>query len=145
MKEKLMSILDLRRFDPRRSLKTAGYTVSSEKGLTLVEIIVVLMMIGIIGAFVGGKVFKAGDKAKAELTRAKLNSLKEPIYMFQMRSNTLPGDLKAAEADDTKDAWGREVQYRVIESGRSYELRSMGADGRDGGSGADADIIVTGP
>ena len=140
MKEKLLSVLD-----PRRSWKTPRRPGSHERGLTLVEIIVVLMMIGIIGAFVGGKVFKAGDKAKAELTRAKLNSLKEPVYMFQMRNNNLPSDLKAAEADDSKDAWGREVQYRVIENGRSYELRSLGADGRDGGSGADADIIVTGP
>lgn len=140
MKERLLNILD-----PRRTLPCGARCGSSERGLTLVEIIVVLMMIGIIGAFVGGKVFKAGDKAKAELTRAKLNSLKEPIYMFQMRNNTLPNDLKSAEADDTKDAWGREVQYRIIESGRSYELRSQGADGRDGGSGSDADVIVTGP
>jgi general secretion pathway protein G len=103
------------------------------------------MMVGIIGAFVGGRVFKAGDRAKAELTRAKLNSLKEPIYMFQMRNNTLPSDLKTAEAEDTKDAWGKEVVYRVIDSGRSYELRSLGSDGREGGSGADADIVVTGP
>lgn len=140
MKERILSVID-----PRRSSTFTGIRQCSEKGLTLVEIIVVLMMIGIIGAFVGGKVFKAGDKAKAELTRAKLNSLKEPIYMFQMRNNTLPSDLKTAEAEDTKDAWGREVQYRIIESGRSYELRSQGADGRDGGSGADADIVVTGP
>jgi general secretion pathway protein G len=129
--------------DPRR--KTSRHYSSSEKGLTLIEIIVVLMMVGIIGAFIGGKVFKAGDKAKAELTRAKLNSLKEPIYMYQMRNNALPSDLKTAEAEDTKDAWGKEVQYRIVDSGRSYELRSLGGDGRDGGSGADADITVTGP
>jgi general secretion pathway protein G len=140
MKEIFIAILD-----PRRRLSGAQARQSNERGLTLIEIIVVLMMVGIIGAFVGGKVFKAGDKAKAELTRAKLNSLKEPIYMFQMRNNTLPADLKTAEAEDTKDAWGKEVSYRVIDSGRSYELRSLGSDGREGGSGADADIVVTGP
>jgi general secretion pathway protein G len=140
MIQKLLSIID-----PRRTQNIQRMPHSAERGLTLVEIIVVLMMIGIIGAFVGGKVFKAGDKAKAELTRAKLNSLKEPIYMFQMRSNTLPSDLKTAEAEDTKDAWGREVQYRIVDSGRSYELKSLGGDGREGGSGADADIVVTGP
>ena len=140
MRETFLSILD-----PRRRLALGSGKVLAQRGLTLVEIIVVLMMIGIIGAFVGGKVFKAGDKAKAELTRAKLNALKEPIYMYQMRFNALPTDLKTAEADDTKDAWGREVSYRIVDGGGRYELRSLGADGRDGGSSTDADIIVAGP
>jgi len=139
MKVELISLID-----PRRRLNLATRN-SSERGLTLVEIMVVLLLLGLVFAFVGGKVFKAGDKAKAELTRTKLLSIKEPIYMFQMRNNSLPQDLKAAEADDTKDAWGRDVQYRPLDSGRTYELKSLGADGRDGGSGADADIVVTGP
>ncbi|MFN4894264.1 MAG: type II secretion system protein GspG [Pseudomonadota bacterium] len=139
MKLTLLSFLD-----PRKRFCDVRFVKSSERGLTLIEIIVVLMMVGIIGAFIGGKVFKAGDKAKAELTRAKLNSLKEPIYIYQMRNSALPQSLAQAEADDTKDAWGREVQYRVMD-GRGYEIRSLGGDGRDGGSGADADIVVTGP
>jgi general secretion pathway protein G len=139
MKDRLLTFID-----PRIALNIRSAKDASQRGLTLIEIIVVLMMVGIIGAFIGGKVFKAGDKAKAELTRAKLNSLKEPIYIFQMRNSTLPQSLAQAEADDTKDAWGREIQFRVMD-GRGYELRSLGGDGRDGGSGADADIIVTGP
>jgi general secretion pathway protein G len=139
MKDRLLKIID-----PRSTLLAQTNAGSKERGLTLIEIIVVLMMVGIIGAFIGGKVFKAGDKAKAELTRAKLNSLKEPIYIFQMRNSSLPQTLAQAEADDIKDAWGRDVQYRVMD-GRAYELRSLGGDGRDGGTGADADIVVTGP
>ena len=139
MKDRLLTFID-----PRIALNIPSGKDASQRGLTLIEIIVVLMMVGIIGAFIGGKVFKAGDKAKAELTRAKLNSLKEPIYIFQMRNSTLPQSLAQAEADDTKDAWGREIQFRVMD-GRGYELRSLGGDGRDGGTGADADIIVTGP
>lgn len=140
MRSRIISILD-----PRTRLALTQRAGALERGLTLVEIMVVLLLIGAVFAFVGGRVFKAGDKAKAELTRAKLASLKEPIYMFQMRNNSLPQDLKSADADDTKDSWGHEVQYRPLDGGRSYELKSLGADGRDGGSGADADIIVTGP
>jgi general secretion pathway protein G len=139
MKDKLVKFID-----PRITLNLRTSRGTSQRGLTLIEIIVVLMMVGIIGAFIGGKVFKAGDKAKAELTRAKINSLKEPIYIFQMRNSTLPQSLAQAEADDTKDAWGRDIQFRVMD-GRSYELRSLGGDGKDGGTGADADIVVTGP
>jgi general secretion pathway protein G len=139
MKDKLVKFID-----PRITLNMRTSRGASQRGLTLIEIIVVLMMVGIIGAFIGGKVFKAGDKAKAELTRAKINSLKEPIYIFQMRNSTLPQSLAQAEADDTKDAWGRDIQFRVMD-GRGYELRSLGGDGKDGGTGADADIVVTGP
>jgi general secretion pathway protein G len=139
MKDKLVKFID-----PRITLNLRTSRGTSQRGLTLIEIIVVLMMVGIIGAFIGGKVFKAGDKAKAELTRAKINSLKEPIYIFQMRNSTLPQSLAQAEADDTKDAWGRDIQFRVMD-GRGYELRSLGGDGKDGGTGADADIVVTGP
>ena len=140
MRARIISILDPRLRSPRHKQKG-----QLERGLTLIEIMVVLLLIGAVFAFVGGRVFKAGDKAKAELTRAKLASLKEPIYMYQMRNNQLPQDLRAADAEDTKDSWGREVVYRALDGGRSYELKSLGADGRDGGSGADADIIVTGP
>jgi general secretion pathway protein G len=139
MKDKLVKFID-----PRITLNMRTSRGASQRGLTLIEIIVVLMMVGIIGAFIGSKVFKAGDKAKAELTRAKINSLKEPIYIFQMRNSTLPQSLAQAEADDTKDAWGRDIQFRVMD-GRGYELRSLGGDGKDGGTGADADIVVTGP
>jgi general secretion pathway protein G len=141
MRSQIISILD-----PRTRLPSPNrHKGALERGLTLVEIMVVLLLIGAVFAFVGGRVFKAGDKAKAELTRAKLASIKEPIYMYQMRNNQLPSDLRAAEADDTKDSWGREIQYRALDGGRSYELKSLGADGRDGGSGADADIVITGP
>jgi hypothetical protein len=62
-----------------------------------------------------------------------------------MRNNALPNDIKALENADTTDAWGRQITYRVLDGGRGYEMRSLGADGKEGGSGAGADIIVTGP
>ncbi len=92
-----------------------------------------------------GRVFKAGDKAKAQATVVKMEQLKGSIGIFQMKTNALPRDLKEAEVDDAADSWGREIQYRPVDGTRTYELRSLGADGRDGGSGADADIKVTGP
>lgn len=128
----------------RNAQSLSGLKRCSERGLTLIEIMVVLVIIGLISTVLFGKIFKGGDKAKAELTRTKLMSLKEPIYLYQMRNNALPQDLRTAEAEDITDAWGKDVTFRVLD-GRKYELKSLGADGRDGGSGADADIVVTGP
>lgn len=41
------------------------------------------------------------------------------------------------------DAWDRPVSYSVDEDGRRYELRSLGADRRPGGDGADGDLEIT--
>jgi general secretion pathway protein G len=59
--------------------------------------------------------------------------------------NKLPPDLRSANIEDDKDGWGQPYQYQVVDGGRSYEIRSLGADGRAGGTGADADISIKGP
>lgn len=117
----------------------------TQKGLTLIEILVVLAIIGIAMGFLVKNVFSMGDEAKASLTRTKMDAAKGPLYLYQMRNNTLPQDLRALESVDATDAWNRPIQYRLLDGGRSYELRSLGSDGREGGSGAGADITVTGP
>jgi general secretion pathway protein G len=131
--------------DPRRKLSTRPTRSANQMGLTLIEIIVVLMLVGIIGSFVTGRVFSAGDKAKAQLTRTKMNQMQGDINMYQLANNALPSNLAAADVTDATDAWGRDVSYRVTNGGRSYELKSLGADGKDGGTGGSADIVVTGP
>lgn len=120
---------------------------SGERGLTLVEIIVVLVILAVLMSWLGGKLFSMGASAKADVTRLKLQGLKQNIYLYQMRNNQLPQDLKSAGASDAdlNDAWGNPVQYRALDGNRSYELKSLGADGRDGGSGADEDITLKGP
>jgi general secretion pathway protein G len=116
-----------------------------ERGLTLIEILVVLGIIGLVLGFLVKNVFNMGESAKASLSKTKLEAIKGPLYLYQLQNNTLPQDLKSLSAVDTEDAWGKQVQYKILDGGRSYELKSLGADGREGGSDANADIIVKGP
>jgi general secretion pathway protein G len=127
-----------------RSIRAA---LREEKGLTLVEIIIVLIILALVMSFLTKNLFKASSQAKAQLSEQMLNRLKEPLLMFQLKNNQLPGDLSAAgiEQEDLKDSFGNPIQYRLLDGGRSYELKSLGADGREGGSGADLDIVVKGP
>lgn len=120
-------------------------TPMNQRGLTLIEILVVLGIIGLVLGFLVKNVFNMGDQAKAALAKTKLEGIKGPLYLYQLQNNTLPQDLKSLSAVDTEDAWGRTVQYKILDGGRSYELKSLGADGKDGGSDANADIIVKGP
>lgn len=131
----------------RRGAKRAATVARDEKGLTLVEIIIVLIILALVMSFLTKNLFKASSQAKAELSSQMLARLKEPLLMYQLKNNTLPGDLGAAGVsdDDLMDAFGTRIQYRLLDGGRSYELKSLGADGKDGGSGPDQDIVLKGP
>lgn len=127
-------------------------------GLTLVEIMIVLIILAIVMATIGSRIIGSGDKAKAQLTVLKMEQLKADIEQFQLRYNSLPssledlvscgdktgsGCLPITEKESLEDAWGTQMTFQS--SGRTYKITSLGADGQSGGSGADADITVDGP
>lgn len=134
---------------------------TSQAGLTLVEIIVVLAILGMIMAFVGRAIFSRGEKAKYELNRLQMEKVKSHIGQYQLRYNNLPPSLQsllscdqntgpgclpiADSADDLKDAWGTPFIYATDGSGRSYSLKSLGADRREGGTDVNTDPVITGP
>jgi hypothetical protein len=97
-------------------------------------------------SWLGGKLFGQKDKAMVGSTNLKLNDLKLSIMEYQLRTNSLPQDLRAlGEADASiTDGWAAPIQYRALDA-RTYELKSFGADGKEGGTGVNADIIITGP
>lgn len=126
----------------------------------MVEIIVVLIILSIVITFLASRVFGAGDKAKADITRLKMKELKSAIEQFQLRYNTLPASLESLTQcteetgpgcipivgkDSLRDAWNNPFQFIREGDGRSYRIRTLGADGREGGEGVDYDAVETGP
>lgn len=116
-----------------------------ERGLTLIEVIIVLIIVGSIGAYVANKVFNSLGRANAMQTRTIMMDIKGSILQFQALNSQLPSDLRSAGVVEEKDKWGMPIQYRQLDGGRSYELLSLGADKKPGGTGNDEDIVVTGP
>ena len=134
--------------------------IKEERGLTLVEIIVVLSILAVAMTVLGGKIFGAGQAAKAQLNQVKMQKLKDAIGQFQLRYNKLPSSLEAlikgdsgqgnafipvAQEDDLRDSWGRNFQFALENGGRTFKVTTLGADGVAGGSGADFDATITGP
>jgi general secretion pathway protein G len=142
-----------------RAEKNKPLHLNSETGLTFLEIMIVLIIVGVIMATFGSRLLGAGDKAKADLTRISMTQLKQDIEQFQLRYNSLPSSLEdlvkcnqltgnactpITKDASLMDAWGTKFQYRAG-SGRSYSIKSLGADGRDGGDGVNADLTLEGP
>ncbi len=133
-------------------------SLKSERGLTLVEIIVVLIILSVIMAIVVGKITAGADEARQLATKVKLQDLKNSINIFNMRYQSLPPTLEAlvkgtaetgaafialTNEDGIKDSWGTPFLFQT--DGKSYSIKSLGSDRIDGGTGAAADLIENGP
>jgi len=142
------------------SVRLSSVRLSSERGLTLIEIMVVLIILSLVMAWLGTGLFAKGDEAKQRLTQLKIKEIGNLIGQFQLQYNKLPNafnDLtKCTEVtgancipvtseDKLEDAWSNKFIYSAEEGGRRYRIKSLGRDGREGGEGADADLFGTGP
>lgn len=135
-------------------------SLKEQKGLTLIEVTVVLIILALLFAFLGKNLFSAGDKAKAQINQMKMQKAKNYIQQYQLQYNNLPPDLNSlsgcteatgsgcipiASEDDFKDAWDQPFAYSLENGGRSFVLKSLGADRKNGGEGVDGDPTLTGP
>lgn len=133
--------------------------IKRQRGLTLVEIIVVLIILSVLYGVLMGGLFSQGDRAKAKINELQMQKVKQAIGQYQLMYNQLPPDLSSlascpqgqnacvpvADESTLKDAWGTQYQYSLDNGGRSYTVKSLGADRKEGGTGVDGDPIMTGP
>lgn len=131
---------------------------SNQAGLTLVEVIAVVLLIAIIASVVGGKVFSTAGKAKAGLNKTKMTSLMNQLQTYKLQYNNYPSSLQGlikpsaetknspipfsafVKAEDLLDVWGTPYVYAAENNGRSFVLKSLGEDGVPGGDGTNSDM-----
>ena len=122
---------------------------SAENGFTLVELMVVIVIIGLLATVVVINVMPATDKAALTKARADIATLEQGVEMYRLNKLTYPASgegLQAVVAEGyvkrlPDDPWGNPYQFGVPgRSGAPFEIYSLGADGRKGGAGEDADI-----
>lgn len=126
---------------------------NSEKGFSLLEIMIVLGIIGTIIAMIGQRVLGARDRAKVKEAQMALSQWTEAISMYYNDCGKNPGSLDNIIKPDascnnwdpgsyarmkTNDPWGNPIVYQ--NEGNDFILKSLGKDGKEGGSGFDADI-----
>jgi general secretion pathway protein G len=126
-----------------------------QRGFSLMEIIIVVVLIGGIVVFAANRILGGGDRANFRLAEAQIQTLAQKIEQYRMDTGRLPETLQDlvvqpgnvtgwlgpyAKESDLVDPWKRPIQYRVPGDGRPFDLISYGADGAPGGESVNADI-----
>ena len=146
-------------------MHTDRFLASRQRGFTLIEIMVVVVIIGILIGLVAPNILGRVDESRVTAARTDIASLESALEMYRLDNKHYPttdqglsalvakpsgspeprkwnpqGYLKKGKVP--KDPWGNDYLYVSPGSNRqAFEIYSLGADGREGGDSYDADIF----
>ena len=124
---------------------------SSRRGLTLIEIMVVIALLGVLGTVIAVNLTDALDDNSADAAKLQMKQIGSGLQMYALKnkgkypttSDGLDGAKKYFAGNKVpSDPWGNEYTYFApgTHSDAKYELISTGSDGKDGGEDHAADI-----
>ena len=130
-------------------------------GFTLIEILVVVLILGILGAFVIPQFMDQPDKARIVAAKTDIQSIASALKMYRLDNGVYPSTEQGLQAlarkPETgeiprnwksngylerlqKDPWRNDYQYLNPGLHGEIDVFSYGADGQPGGDGIKADI-----
>ncbi len=136
----------------------------SQRGFTLIEIMVVVVILAVLGALVVPKILENVDKARVTRAQSDIRAIQTALDLYRLDNFKYPTSEQGLQALVTqpadpsltnyraggylpslpKDPWGNPYQYASPgPNGRDYEITSYGRDGKPGGEGYDADISTS--
>ena len=127
------------------------------RGMTLIEILVVLVLIGIVMGIVGGNFFGQGEKAKRNAAKIEIDQIGQALDLYKLEIGRYPDDAGRPAGADHRAVRREQLERPVLEEGRRcrrtrgatststprpaqtapYDIISLGADGKEGGEGAE--------
>ena len=136
---------------------------AKQGGFTLIEIMVVVVILGVLAAIVVPNIMSRPDQAKVTVAKADVKAISSALEIYRLDNGFYPStdqglDALVSEPTGTpeprswnpdgylkkipQDPWGNPYQYEQpgTRNATSYDLYSLGADGRVGGDGFNADI-----
>jgi general secretion pathway protein G len=140
------------------SPKEARVPSQRRAGFTLLELLVVVVILGLLAAFVAPRYFGQVGKAEVNIAKAQLDAIEKALDQYRLDTGRYPDAELGLQALVTKpasepkwagpylrkelplDPWGKPYVYRVPGEKHEFDLVSLGKDGRPGGTGENADI-----
>lgn len=132
----------------------------AQRGVTLIEMLVVVTIIALFAALVMPKMLGKADKARVTAAKAQINGFITALGTYKLDTSTYPANEQGLQALRTKpdnvpqwqgpylpqdiplDPWARPYMYKYPgEHGDEPEVMSYGADGQPGGEGINADVV----
>lgn len=129
--------------------------MKKQRGFSLMELLIVLIILGLLGSLVAPKLFSKVGSSKKKTAVAQMQMFETAIDTYRLDMGTVPSSLEELRRSNAAnwdgpylpkdiplDPWGKPYVYTVPGSdNRPYDIMSYGLDGKEGGDGESEDII----